>query len=76
MSWRIRPEELFLEVSRPFSSKMNLQQTMTEVNKMDFLREFRTGAKDETGIAGELLVVAADDGFYHYGHLQSREGGY
>ncbi|XP_058797480.1 atrial natriuretic peptide receptor 1 isoform X1 [Phymastichus coffea] len=32
MTWRIRPEELLLEVSRPFSSKMNLEQALTEVN--------------------------------------------
>ena len=31
MTWRIRPEELLLEVGRPFSSKMNLQQALSEV---------------------------------------------
>lgn len=32
MSWRIRPEELLLEVSKTFSSKINLHQAMAEAN--------------------------------------------
>lgn len=32
MSWRIRPEELLLEVGKPFSSKMNLHQAMSDIN--------------------------------------------
>lgn len=32
MSWRIRPEELLLEIGKPFSSKINLHQTIAEVN--------------------------------------------
>ncbi|XP_012166238.1 atrial natriuretic peptide receptor 1 [Bombus terrestris] len=30
MSWRIRPEELLLEIGKPFSSKINLHQTIAE----------------------------------------------
>ncbi|KAK2579330.1 hypothetical protein KPH14_008282 [Odynerus spinipes] len=30
MSWRVRPEELLLEVSKPFSSKINLHQALSE----------------------------------------------
>lgn len=32
MSWRIRPEELLLEIGKPFSSKINLHQAIAEVN--------------------------------------------
>lgn len=32
MSWRIRPEELLLEVGKQFSSKINLQQAMADTN--------------------------------------------
>ncbi|XP_011301203.1 atrial natriuretic peptide receptor 1 [Fopius arisanus] len=32
MSWRIRPEELLLEVNKAFSSKINLHQAMSEAN--------------------------------------------
>lgn len=31
MSWRIRPEELLIEVGRPFSSKINLHQALSDV---------------------------------------------
>lgn len=32
MSWRIRPEDLLLEVSKTFSSKINLHQVLSEPN--------------------------------------------
>lgn len=41
MTWRIRPEELLLEVGRPFSSKMNLEQALTEVIGFTFLFNVR-----------------------------------
>lgn len=35
MSWRIRPEELLLEIGKPFSSKINLHQAIAEVNTIE-----------------------------------------
>lgn len=32
MSWRVRPEELLLEVGKQFSSKINLHQAISDMN--------------------------------------------
>ncbi|XP_043512198.1 atrial natriuretic peptide receptor 1 isoform X1 [Frieseomelitta varia] len=39
MSWKIRPEELLLEIGKPFSSKINLHQTIAEVNATESNKE-------------------------------------
>lgn len=39
MSWRVRPEELLLEVGKQFSSKINLHQAMSDANVSDKLHE-------------------------------------
>jgi len=38
MSWRVRPEELLLEVGKQFSSKINLHQAISDANVSDKLR--------------------------------------
>jgi len=37
MSWRVRPEELLLEVGKQFSSKINLHQAISDANVSDKL---------------------------------------
>ncbi|XP_044009185.1 atrial natriuretic peptide receptor 1 [Aphidius gifuensis] len=44
MSWRIRPEDLLLEVSKVFSSKINLHQVMSEPNNYG-LEQRRRGSQ-------------------------------
>ncbi|CAD1468784.1 unnamed protein product, partial [Heterotrigona itama] len=39
MSWKIRPEELLLEIGKPFSSKINLHQAIAEVSKTELNEE-------------------------------------
>ncbi|XP_046602850.1 atrial natriuretic peptide receptor 1 [Neodiprion virginianus] len=48
MSWRIRPEELLLEVGKPFSSKMNLHQAMSDINNYG-LEKMRRGSAMSCG---------------------------
>ncbi|CAG5097745.1 Similar to Npr1: Atrial natriuretic peptide receptor 1 (Rattus norvegicus) [Cotesia congregata] len=51
MSWRIRPEELLLEVSKTFSSKINLHQAMAEANNFG-LEQKRRGSQ----LSGDSLA--------------------
>lgn len=51
MSWRIRPEELLLEIGKPFSSKINLHQAISEVNVSS------TRAKPEVGGCGTISGI-------------------
>ncbi|XP_070154307.1 atrial natriuretic peptide receptor 1 isoform X5 [Polyergus mexicanus] len=44
MSWRVRPEELLLEVGKQFSSKINLHQAMSDTNNFGLEQKIRRGS--------------------------------
>lgn len=88
MSWRVRPEEILLEVGRLFGSKVGLQQLNVEVsetsckyngwsaNEMDTaFAEFLVATircKFGPCIDRQLFVAAANASFHHDWHLQRR----
>ncbi|XP_071625665.1 atrial natriuretic peptide receptor 1 isoform X2 [Temnothorax longispinosus] len=45
MSWRVRPEELLLEVGKQFSSKINLHQAMSDANNYGLEQRIRRGSQ-------------------------------
>ncbi|KYN34878.1 Atrial natriuretic peptide receptor 1 [Trachymyrmex septentrionalis] len=45
MSWRVRPEELLLEVGKQFSSKINLHQAISDVNNYGLEQRIRRGSQ-------------------------------
>ncbi|XP_020289738.1 atrial natriuretic peptide receptor 1 isoform X2 [Pseudomyrmex gracilis] len=45
MSWRVRPEELLLEVGKQFSSKINLHQPMSDANNFGLEQKIRRGSQ-------------------------------
>ncbi|XP_063976450.1 atrial natriuretic peptide receptor 1 isoform X2 [Diachasmimorpha longicaudata] len=55
MSWRIRPEELLLEVNRAFSSKINLHQAMSDANNYG-LEQRRRGSQVSGDSLGPTIV--------------------
>ncbi|KAK0163436.1 hypothetical protein PV327_007117 [Microctonus hyperodae] len=58
MSWRIRPEELLLEVSKTFSSKINLHQAMAEANNFG-LEQRRRGSQLSGGSLAPTTVFTS-----------------
>ncbi|EFN89474.1 Atrial natriuretic peptide receptor A [Harpegnathos saltator] len=45
MSWRIKPEELLLEVGKQFSSKINLHQAISDINNFGLEQRIRRGSQ-------------------------------
>ncbi|XP_012220390.1 atrial natriuretic peptide receptor 1 isoform X3 [Linepithema humile] len=45
MSWRVRPEELLLEVGKQFSSKINLHQAISDMNNFGLDQRIRRGSQ-------------------------------
>lgn len=83
MSWRIRPDEILLEVGRVFGSKMGLQKLNLEVvgpNLPDlfyFYSRFPAVWSESMPdrIDYQLFVVAAHAGFYHDWNFQGGSSG-
>lgn len=80
MSWRIRPEELLLEIGKPFSSKINLHQAIAEVNTDEsneeniikinsVFTEFWIGAAYSSWIAIQLRILTSNYGIHHRWNL-------
>ncbi|KAL0128806.1 hypothetical protein PUN28_003887 [Cardiocondyla obscurior] len=49
MSWRVRPEELLLEVGKQCSSKINLHQAMSDANNYGLEQRIRRGSQISCG---------------------------